>query len=94
MSEFMTAGGEWGLSRLTIAGHIDLHPDDLERCGRRCIATRRVAEGLPVEIIKTQAAPQEVPFPRPQAIPAPVKRERLKRDRNWWIAKFMAHAAA
>jgi hypothetical protein len=89
---FFTGGGEWALSRSAVAGHIDLHPDDLERCGRRCIAARRVAEGLPIEI-----APR-APLPRLEAIPAPVQqptvRKKPHQDKSRWFAQFMGKRAA
>ena len=46
---FFTGGGEWAHGRANIADFLDIHPDDLERCGRRWIAARRQQEGLPAE---------------------------------------------
>jgi hypothetical protein len=94
---FFTAGGEWAFSRSAVAGHVDLHPDDLERAGRRCIAARRAAEGMPVEILPTKVSPPQGPLPRLEAIPPREKlsrQPRERRDRHWWIAKFMAQHAA
>jgi hypothetical protein len=46
---FFIGGGAWAESRLALADCLELHPDDLERVGRRCIAARRELEGLPPE---------------------------------------------
>jgi hypothetical protein len=91
---FFTGGGEWAISRSAVAGHIDLHSDDLERCGRRCIAARRVAEGLPIEIIRAKApAVPMASLPMLEAIPAPVRRpvvrEKPRHDKRRWFSQFM-----
>jgi hypothetical protein len=90
---FFIGGGNWALSRAAVAGHIDLHPDDLRRCGRRCISDRRVAK-----INVNQPAPHQetTPLPRQVVKPRlkPATLERIKRDKNWWIAKFMAERKA
>jgi hypothetical protein len=96
---FFTGGGEWALSRSAVAGHIDLHPDDLERCGRRCIAARRIADGLPIEIIRAKAPVARVaPLPMLKAIPTsvqqPVVRKKPQLDKKQWFAQFMAQRAA
>jgi hypothetical protein len=99
---FFTSGGEWAASRADIALHLDFHPDDLARAGRNSINQRRVADGMPAEIVpaKVSTPHQQTPLPRLGAIP-PVPtgaeqraRRREKRDRNWWIANFMAKSAA
>src|SRR3954468_22279752 len=43
---FFTGGGDWVQTRTAIADFLELHRDDLERMGRRCINERRAAEGL------------------------------------------------
>jgi hypothetical protein len=86
---FFTSGGEWASSRLSIASQIDLHPDDLERAGRRRIARRREVERLPI-VVTTDALISLPIVPIPVcALPDP-KQPKPERDRNWWIAKFMA----
>jgi len=41
---FFTRMGAWGEARMAIADFLDLHPDDLERVGRRALAMRRAGE--------------------------------------------------
>ncbi len=44
---FFVGGGAWAESRSALADCLDVHPDDIERVGRRCIAARRKLDGLP-----------------------------------------------
>ena len=44
---FFIGDGVWAESRLALADCLELHLDDLENIGRRCIAERRNLEGLP-----------------------------------------------
>jgi hypothetical protein len=53
---FFIGGGAWAESRLALADCLELHPGDLERVGRRCIAARRQLEGLPPEPAGLQRA--------------------------------------
>jgi hypothetical protein len=43
---FFTSGGEWTQMRAIVGDFLQLHHDDIERFGRRCIEQRRSAEGL------------------------------------------------
>jgi hypothetical protein len=43
---FFIGSGEWVKNRTAIGDYLDLHRDDLEKMGRRCINARRVSEGL------------------------------------------------
>jgi hypothetical protein len=43
---FFIGSGSWVQNRTAIADYLDLHSDDLEKMGRRCINARRLAEGL------------------------------------------------
>ena len=92
---FFIGGGDWRQSRTDIADRIGIHADDLERCGRRLIEARRVAAGIPA--VPSQLAPAPA-----QAAPVPVlvvrqlckpRIARPVKDRNWWIAKFMAEGS-
>jgi len=71
-ANFFVGAGRWAESRAIIADALELHVDDLCRCGRRCIAARRMREGLPPE---PPPAPRVawVPFPRLMARPRPVR---------------------
>lgn len=42
--EFFVGRGEWATSRAVIAECLDMHPDDLYRCGKDWIAARRLRE--------------------------------------------------
>jgi len=44
---FFVGGGAWAESRSALADCLEVHPDDIERVGRRCIAARRKLDGLP-----------------------------------------------
>lgn len=46
---FFTRSGSWAESRSTIADFLDMHRDELEAIGRRCIDARRTREELPPE---------------------------------------------
>jgi len=66
---FFVGGGAWAESRAALADCLDVHPDDIERVGRRCIAARRKLEGLPP---KTRRGPQQrspLSVAEPSAVP-------------------------
>jgi hypothetical protein len=44
---FFVSRGDWAISRATVADCLDMHPDELYRCGERWITQRRQREGLP-----------------------------------------------
>jgi hypothetical protein len=46
---FFLDGGEWRQSRGDVADMLDLHADDLERCGRQHLLARAKANNLTVE---------------------------------------------
>ncbi len=46
---FFTRSGSWAESRSTIADFLDMHRDELEAIGRRCIDARRFSEDLQTE---------------------------------------------
>jgi len=61
---FFTGGGEWAHTRAAISDHLNLHPDDLERCGRKYINARRAEAGLealPPRERRHRAEPQRQP---------------------------------
>ena len=66
---FFTAGGWWQEGRTDIADCIGVHPDILERAGRRAIAARRAAEGLPPETAGAWSPPS-----RGQSLRRPITR--------------------
>ncbi|MGD0109567.1 MAG: hypothetical protein ABSC06_36900 [Rhodopila sp.] len=68
---FFVSGGEWGVSRATVADCLDMHPDDLYRCGERWIADRRERDGLPPLPKRTSPAQKHGPLPRLVALPGP-----------------------
>ena len=41
---FFIGSGQWVQNRAVIGDYLDLHRDDLEKLGRRCINARRAAE--------------------------------------------------
>jgi hypothetical protein len=43
---FFIGSGDWVQNRTAIGDFLNLHRDDLEKAGRRCINKRRVSEGL------------------------------------------------
>ncbi len=67
---FFVSRGEWAESRLIVADCLDMHPDDLRRCGERWIAERRRREGLEPEPKPEPRSQQPVPLPRLVALPA------------------------
>jgi hypothetical protein len=73
---FFVSRGEWAESRLIVADCLDMHPDDLKRCGERWIADRRRREGLPPEPEKAIRSAGARPLPRLVASPA---REKIGR---------------
>jgi len=68
---FFVSGGDWAVSRATVADCLDMHPDDLYRCGERWIADRRARDGLPPSPKKTAPAQNRGPLPRLVALPGP-----------------------
>ena len=46
---FFTRSGTWAKSRTIIEDFLDMHRDELEAIGRRCIDARRSREALPSE---------------------------------------------
>ncbi len=42
---FFTSSGAWAESRAVVADCLEMHPDDLTRCGQQWIAERRRREG-------------------------------------------------
>ena len=68
---FFTGGGEWVRTRTAIADFLELHRDDLEALGRRCINERRASEGL--EPLPPQPRCTRTQTPRPAA-PHPASR--------------------
>jgi hypothetical protein len=94
---FFTAGGSWAESRETIAAFLELHVDDLTRLGRRVLAERWAREVPPplkplvhmrrkAPVVEPVKVKPKVPFPCPK----PVKPPREPRDRDFWIARFLA----
>ena len=79
---FFTGGGEWAHGRANVADFLDLHPDDLERCGRRWIAARRRQEGLspeperPLRSVPLTGLRTPLNLTGLVAIPAPPQRRR------------------
>lgn len=68
---FFVSRGEWAESRLIVADCLNMHPDDLVRCGERWIADRRQREGLAPEPKRAAATTTEkLVLPRLVAIPA------------------------
>ncbi len=67
---FFVSRGEWAESRLIVADCLDMHPDDLKRCGERWIADRRRREGLPAEPEQTARPANTRPLRRLVAVPA------------------------
>lgn len=92
---FFVSGGTWAEGRQNIADLLGVHPEDLERVGRRAINARLLQEGLPPLV--TQAPTPRLPIqralrpavvavrqrlPRLVAIPAPPEPEPERRDRT------------
>jgi hypothetical protein len=63
---FFIGAGDWVQNRTAIGDYLNLHRDDLEKAGRRCINKRRVAEGL--EPLLAQQ-----PWPTPARTPKTVE---------------------
>ncbi len=59
---FFIGAREWADARARISDHLDMHRDDLEACGRRCINERRAAEGL------DPLPPRSRPIPEPSSV--------------------------
>jgi hypothetical protein len=78
---FFIGAGEWADARARISDHLDMHRDDLENCGRRCINERRLAAGLdplprrlrplPEHTAPRPPAPKPLPARVPQALSSP-----------------------
>jgi hypothetical protein len=67
---FFVNRGEWAVSRATVADCLEVHPDDLRRCGERWIAERRIREGLPSTPAPTPQPKMPLVLPRLEAIAA------------------------
>jgi hypothetical protein len=76
---FFVSRGEWAESRVVIADCLEMHPDDLTRCGERWIADRRRREGLEPEPKRETRAAEPVRLPRLVAVPAPETTRRRPR---------------
>jgi hypothetical protein len=72
---FFTGGGEWAQSRADIAGMVELHGDDLRRCGERWIRARRLKEGLPEVEPPPMPAPARVPASKRYVLAEPPPRK-------------------
>lgn len=100
VSFFITESGEWAAARTAIADHLGLHPDDLERYGRAVMDARRDQDGGPparlAPSVREWAGDPRAQTTGARAVVtrAPVGRRLTtqdeKRDRGWWIARFMA----
>ena len=67
---FFVSRGEWAESRLIIADCLEMHPDDLTKCGERWIAERRAKEGLAPEPKRPARSKEKLNLPRLVAVPA------------------------
>ncbi len=76
---FFVSRGEWAESRIVVADCLEMHPDDLTRCGERWIADRRRREGLEPEPKRIGRRAEPVPLPRLVAVPAPETNRRRSR---------------
>jgi hypothetical protein len=77
---FFVSRGEWAESRAIVADCLEMHPDDLYRCGERWIADRRARDGLaPTPPPAAPAAHKPGPLPRLVAVPGPVARPKKTR---------------
>lgn len=95
---FFTSGGEWRQARIDIADRLEIHADDLERCGRRLMKAQGIAEAIPAPAQPIRRAPP-APLPsivatRAQESVKPARQPRPAKGRDWWIARFMAKQAA
>jgi hypothetical protein len=68
---FFVSRGEWAESRAIVADCLEMHPDELCRCGERWIAERRMREGLPPEPPSAPRTKPSTPLPRLEALPGP-----------------------
>jgi hypothetical protein len=90
-TSFFTSPGEWAESRQSIAACLELHADDLRQLGRSAIAARHLSDGGPASAVTKPAESVSAPVDTPllklrQRTPLP---PRQKRDKNWWIERFM-----
>jgi hypothetical protein len=77
---FFVSRGEWAESRAIVADCLEIHPDDLCRCGERWIAERRQQEGLAPAPLPTPRSKTPRPLPRLEALPAAApNRQSLRR---------------
>jgi hypothetical protein len=67
---FFVSRGDWAESRAIIADCLQMHPDDLYRCGKRWIAERRTRDGLPSEAPPAPRPNQPVLMPSLVALPS------------------------
>ena len=77
---FFTSRGEWATSRAIVADCLEIHPDDLCRCGARWIADRRQQEGLAPE--PPAMSPSKIPLRLPHLEALPTPNPSLKRPRR------------
>ena len=68
---FFVSRGEWAESRAIVADCLEMHPDDLCRCGERWIADRREREGLPPEAPRDLRPQAPLQLPKLVVTPAP-----------------------
>jgi hypothetical protein len=73
---FFVSRGEWAESRAIVADCLEMHPDELCRCGERWIADRRRRDGLAPEPPVPPCAKTAAPLPRLEALPSPVRQSR------------------
>jgi hypothetical protein len=78
---FFVSRGEWAESRAIVADCLEMHPDDLCRCGARWIAERREREGLAPEPPPALRPKTPLVLPRLEAIPGPTTSGRRGRRR-------------
>ncbi len=76
---FFVSRGEWAESRIVVADCLEMHPDDLTRCGERWIADRRRREGLEPEPKRVNRTAEPLRLPRLVAVPAPEAHRRRPR---------------
>jgi hypothetical protein len=75
---FFIGSGDWVQNRTAIGDYLDLHRDDLERMGRRCINQRRVSEGLQPLLpqqpwpVRARVSKAEEQRPEPKAASLPL----------------------
>lgn len=68
---FFVSRGEWAESRAIVADCLEIHPDDLCRCGERWIADRRRQEGLAPEPARAPRSKTPIALPHLVALPGP-----------------------